>query len=52
VPSYYSYLNFFDKSKVGYGAAVATVLTLVIILVAVVILALQNRAERREQEGR
>ena len=52
VPSYYSYLNFFDKSKVGYGAAVATVLTLVIIVVAVVILALQSRAERREQEGR
>ncbi len=52
VPSYYSYLNFFDKSKVGYGAAVATVLTVVIIVVAVVILGLQNRAERREQEGR
>jgi raffinose/stachyose/melibiose transport system permease protein len=28
------------------------VLTLVIIVVAVVILALQSRAERREQEGR
>ncbi|WP_159794953.1 carbohydrate ABC transporter permease [Puerhibacterium puerhi] len=52
VPSYYSYLNFFDKSKVGYGAAVATVLTLVIIVVAVVILGLQNRAQRREEEGR
>ncbi|OLT45566.1 ABC transporter permease [Cellulosimicrobium sp. CUA-896] len=52
VPSYYSYLNFFDKSKVGYGAAVATVLTVVIIVVAVVILGLQNRAERRELEGR
>ena len=34
VPSYYSYLNFFDKSKVGYGAAIATVLTLVIVIVA------------------
>ncbi|WP_460748711.1 carbohydrate ABC transporter permease [Myceligenerans cantabricum] len=51
VPSYYSYLNFFDKSQVGYGAAVATVLTAVIVVVAVAILALQSRAERREREG-
>ncbi|WP_277212894.1 carbohydrate ABC transporter permease [Isoptericola croceus] len=51
VPSYYSYLNFFDKSRVGYGAAVATVLTVVIILVAAVILSLQARAERREEAG-
>lgn len=51
VPSYYSYLNFFDKSKVGYGAAVATVLTLVIILISALILALQGRAEKREEAG-
>ncbi|GAB3171939.1 sugar ABC transporter permease [Myceligenerans halotolerans] len=51
VPSYYSYLNFFDKSHVGYGAAIATVLTLVIVVVAVIILGLQSRAERREREG-
>ncbi|MBO9556524.1 sugar ABC transporter permease [Cellulomonas sp.] len=51
VPSYYSYLNFFDKSKVGYGAAVANVLTLVIVVVAAVILILQARYERKE-EGR
>ena len=52
VPSYYSFLNFFDKSKVGYGAAVATVLTLVIVVVAIVIQVLQNRAARRDEEGR
>lgn len=51
VPSYYSYLNFFDKSKVGYGAAIATVLTIIIIGVAVVIQVLQNRSARRELEG-
>ncbi|RPF20184.1 carbohydrate ABC transporter permease [Myceligenerans xiligouense] len=51
VPSYYSYLNFFDKSQVGYGAAIATVLTLVIVVLAVIILGLQGRAERREREG-
>ncbi|MET0433596.1 MULTISPECIES: carbohydrate ABC transporter permease [Micrococcales] len=52
VPSYYSYLNFFDKSKVGYGAAIANVLTVLIILIAVVIMVLQARSARREEEGR
>jgi raffinose/stachyose/melibiose transport system permease protein len=51
VPSYYSYLSFFDKSQVGYGSAIATVLTLVIVAVALIILALQSRSERREREG-
>lgn len=49
VPSYYSYLNFFDKSKVGYGAAIATVLTAVIIVVAVSIQLVQNRTARKEE---
>src|SRR3954452_7103752 len=48
VPSYYSYLNFFDKSKVGYGAAVANVLTLVIVIAAGLILVAQARSERKE----
>jgi raffinose/stachyose/melibiose transport system permease protein len=52
VPSYYSYLNFFDKSKVGYGAAIANVLTVLIIAIAVVIMVLQARSARREEEGR
>jgi raffinose/stachyose/melibiose transport system permease protein len=52
VPSYYSYLNFFDKSKVGYGAAIATVLTLIIIVIAVAIQFFQNRSARREEEAR
>ena len=52
VPSYYSFLNFFDKSKVGYGAAVSTVLTVVIVVVATLILTFQARSERREREGR
>ena len=52
VPSYYSYLNFFDKSKVGYGAAIATVLTVVIMIVAAAIQYLQNRSARLEREGR
>ncbi|MDU0349634.1 sugar ABC transporter permease [Actinomyces sp. MRS3W] len=52
VPSYYSYLNFFDKSKVGYGAAISTVLTVVIIVIAGVIQIFQNRSARRDEEGR
>ncbi|MEA4943390.1 MAG: sugar ABC transporter permease [Propionicimonas sp.] len=51
VPSYYSYLNFFDTSKVGYGAAIATVLTLVIIIVAFIIQFFQARSDRREEAG-
>ena len=49
--NHYVYLNFFDKSKVGYGAAIATVLTVLIVLVVVVILAVQARSERKEAEG-
>lgn len=52
VPSYYSYLNFFDKSKVGYGAAIATVLTVIIVVVALVITTLQERSARRDEEVR
>lgn len=51
VPSYYSYITFFTKSEIGYGAAIASVLALVIVIVAAVILALQNLSERREREG-
>jgi len=49
VPSYYSYLNFFDKSKVGYGAAIATVLTVIIIIVASGIQMLQARSARKDE---
>lgn len=51
VPSYYSYLEFFTKSQVGYGATIASVLALVIVIVAGTILWMQNRSERREAEG-
>ncbi|WP_395111229.1 carbohydrate ABC transporter permease [Actinomadura sp. SCN-SB] len=45
VPSYYSYQNFFDKTDVGYGAAISTVLTLIIVALTVVFLRAQNAAE-------
>ena len=45
VPSYFSFQNFFDKTDVGYGAAIATVLTLLILALAAVFLRLQGRQQ-------
>jgi raffinose/stachyose/melibiose transport system permease protein len=45
VPSYYSFENFFDNTRVGYGAAVATVLAVLIIGLLVVFLRRQSKAE-------
>ncbi|MBO2448851.1 sugar ABC transporter permease [Actinomadura barringtoniae] len=42
VPSYYSYQNFFEKTDVGYGSAIATVLTLIIVALTVVFLRVQG----------
>jgi ABC-type sugar transport system permease subunit len=43
VPSYFSYLNFFEKSNVGYGSAIATVLALIIVVVTFLFLRVQER---------
>lgn len=51
VPSYYSYINFFGKSQIGYGAAIASVLAILIAIVASVIMVLQNRSAARERQG-
>jgi raffinose/stachyose/melibiose transport system permease protein len=51
VPSYFSFQNYFEKTQVGYGAAVSTVLTVMILVLALVVLRLQARAEDA-QEGR
>jgi raffinose/stachyose/melibiose transport system permease protein len=45
VPSYFAYKNYFEKAQVGYGSAISTVLTVLIIVLAFVFLRLQNRAE-------
>jgi raffinose/stachyose/melibiose transport system permease protein len=45
VPSYFSYLNFFQKSNVGYGSAIATVLALIIIVVTFLFLRVQEREQ-------
>ncbi|WP_433831807.1 carbohydrate ABC transporter permease [Actinoplanes sp. CA-015351] len=45
VPSYFAYQNFFEKAQVGYGSAISTVLTVLIVLLAFLFLRLQHRAE-------
>ncbi|MEV6417180.1 sugar ABC transporter permease [Kribbella sp. NPDC051718] len=45
VPSYFAYNAFFNKLQVGYGAAVATALTLVIVAVSIGFLKVQGRTE-------
>jgi raffinose/stachyose/melibiose transport system permease protein len=47
VPSYFAYQNFFQKADVGYGSAISSVLTLIVILLAVVFLLVQRRSELR-----
>jgi len=46
VPSYFAYKSFFEKAEVGYGSAMSTVLTLIILMLTLVFLRLQARGER------
>jgi raffinose/stachyose/melibiose transport system permease protein len=50
VPAYFAYQNFFEKSRVGYGAAVSNVLTVVIVGVMIVFLRLQASSEREAMD--
>ena len=50
VPSYYSYTEFFQKQQVGYGATIATALTIVIAIVSVIFISVQRRLEKQEEE--
>jgi raffinose/stachyose/melibiose transport system permease protein len=45
VPSYFAFYNFFTTMRVGYGAAISTVLAVVLTLVAIVMLRLQRGGE-------
>ncbi|PSK98691.1 raffinose/stachyose/melibiose transport system permease protein [Haloactinopolyspora alba] len=49
VPSYFAYQNFFERADVGYGAAIATVLTLIIIALSIVFIRFQAASERKER---
>jgi raffinose/stachyose/melibiose transport system permease protein len=48
VPSYFSFATFFEKTQVGYGSAIATVMTLIILALAMVGLRFQTRAEESQ----
>ena len=50
VPSYYSYTQFFQSQPVGYGAAIATALTIVVIIVSVVFTNLQEKVAKEDEE--
>ena len=52
VPAYYAYSEFFQSQQVGYGATIATALTVVIVALAVVFVLVQSRLERAEEQGR
>ncbi|MBO3749100.1 sugar ABC transporter permease [Streptosporangiaceae bacterium NEAU-GS5] len=45
VPSYFSYLNFFEKANVGYGSAIATILALIIVVVSFLFLRVQEKGQ-------
>ena len=45
VPSYFAYENFFEKAQVGYGSAISTVLTVLIVILAFLFLRLQHRSD-------
>jgi raffinose/stachyose/melibiose transport system permease protein len=43
VPAYFSYFHFFSTTRVGYGAAIATVLALLLTVLAISLLRLQRK---------
>jgi raffinose/stachyose/melibiose transport system permease protein len=49
VPAFYAYVAFFQKQQIGYGATIATALTVVVLAVSVLFVRAQTRAERRAQ---
>ena len=51
VPSYFAYQNFFEKANVGYGSAISTLMTLIILVLTAVFIRAQQRQEQA-MEGR
>lgn len=51
VPSYYAYSEFFQSQQVGYGATIATALTVLIGIVVFFFIRAQNAAERKDRAG-
>ncbi len=51
VPSYFAYQAFFERAQVGYGAAITTLMTLIILALTAVFIRAQHR-QQRAMEGR
>src|SRR5512142_40384 len=51
VPSYFAYQAFFEKAQVGYGSAISTLMTLIILVLTALFVRAQQRQER-SMEGR
>jgi raffinose/stachyose/melibiose transport system permease protein len=49
VPSYYSYSEFFQSQQVGYGATIATALTVIVVLLTIGFIQAQSWVERKER---
>ncbi len=49
VPSYFSYVNFFETAQVGYGSAISTIMAIIILLLTIFFIRSQTRQE--EQGG-
>jgi raffinose/stachyose/melibiose transport system permease protein len=45
VPSYFAYKNYFERAAVGYGSAISTVLTVIILILTFVFIRVQTRGE-------
>ncbi len=45
VPSYFAYQNFFEKANVGYGSAISTIMTAIILLLTIIFIRQQARTE-------
>jgi raffinose/stachyose/melibiose transport system permease protein len=50
VPSYYSYSEFFQSQQVGYGATIATALTIIVVILTIGFIQAQSWVERKERE--
>lgn len=48
VPSFYAYNEFINGTDKGYAAAIASSITIVVFIVAVIFIRVQNRAERKD----
>lgn len=46
VPSYFAYQNFFEKANVGYGAAISTIMTVIIVLLTILFIRTQMKYEK------